>query len=53
MEKRCFICMSKMDESTGLCTNPNCVRSKPLSTPKFAKYAVKEKGKENAGAAEQ
>lgn len=34
MVKRCFLCGSKMDESTGLCTNPSCVRSRPLPTPK-------------------
>jgi hypothetical protein len=33
MEKRCFLCMHKMDESTGLCTNPDCVRSQPLPDP--------------------
>lgn len=32
MTKRCFLCGSKMD--AGLCTNPDCVRSKPLSDPK-------------------
>lgn len=34
--ERCFLCHKKMDEKnekTGLCTNPKCVRSKPL-TPK-------------------
>nr|DAF82073.1 MAG TPA: Protein of unknown function (DUF1588) [Caudoviricetes sp.] len=30
---RCFLCHKKMDSKTGLCTNPKCVRSKPL-TPK-------------------
>lgn len=34
MDKRCFLCLHKIDESTGLCTNPSCVRSKPLPTPK-------------------
>lgn len=29
--KRCFLCHKKMDEKTGLCTNPKCVRSKPIS----------------------
>ncbi len=49
MEKRCFLCMSKMDESTGLCTNPECVRSKPLPEPKAAKYGVnKEEEKQEA-----
>ena len=27
---RCFLCHKKMDSKTGLCTNPKCVRSKPL-----------------------
>lgn len=34
MTKRCFLCGSKMDEKTGFCTNPECVRSKPLPDPK-------------------
>ena len=34
MAKRCFLCGAKMDENTGLCTNPDCVRSKPLPDPK-------------------
>lgn len=34
MEKTCFICLHKMDKNTGLCTNPDCVRSKPLPNPK-------------------
>lgn len=34
MTKRCFLCGSKMDEKTGLCTNPDCVRSKPLPDQK-------------------
>lgn len=29
--ERCFLCHKKMDEKTGLCTNPNCVRSKPVT----------------------
>lgn len=37
MEKTCFICLHKMDESTGLCTNPECVRSQPLPRPKAEK----------------
>ena len=28
--ERCFLCHKKMDEKTGLCTNPDCVRSKPI-----------------------
>lgn len=53
MEKRCFLCMHKIDGATGLCTNPECIRSKPLPAPKAAKYTVTEKGKEDAGTAEQ
>lgn len=53
MTKRCFLCMSKMDEKTGLCTNLKCARSQPLPAPKIEKYTVNEKGKEDAGAAEQ
>ncbi len=34
MTKRCFLCMHKMDENTGLCTNTSCVRSQPLPDPK-------------------
>lgn len=45
-EKRCFLCMSKMDESTGLCKNPKCVRSKPLPEPKAAQYVKTEEKKE-------
>lgn len=48
MEKRCFLCMSKMDEKTGLCTNPKCVRSKPLAE----KAEVKERGKVKADESE-
>ena len=33
MTKRCFLCGAKMDENTGLCTNPDCVRSQPLPHP--------------------
>lgn len=29
---RCFLCHRKMDKKTGLCTNPNCVRSKPIKS---------------------
>lgn len=41
MEKTCFICLHKMDESTGLCTNPECVRSKPLPKPKSVEVNTK------------
>ncbi len=30
--ERCFLCHKKMDEKTGLCTNPKCVRSQPVKT---------------------
>lgn len=36
---RCFLCHRKIDKKTGLCTNPNCIRSKPINEEK-------EKGKE-------
>lgn len=39
---RCFLCHRKMDEKTGLCTNPNCVRSKPLK-PKTTTEETEEK----------
>lgn len=32
--ERCFVCHKKMDAKTGLCTNPKCVRSKPLKEKK-------------------
>lgn len=43
MEKRCFLYMSKMDEKTGLCTNPKCVRSKPLAEKAEVKEGDKVK----------
>lgn len=46
MEKRCFLCMSKMDEKTGLCTNPKCVRSKPLAEKAEVKEGDKVKTNE-------
>lgn len=45
MTKRCFLCLHKIDESTGLCTNPSCVRSKPLPKPQ-AEKAANEKTEE-------
>lgn len=48
MTKRCFLCGAKMDENTGLCTNPDCVRSQPLPNPEAkveAKVADEEKDK--------
>lgn len=47
MEKRCFLCMSKMDEKTGLCTNPKCVRSKPLAEKAEVKEGTKVKANES------
>lgn len=35
--ERCFLCHRKMDEKAGLCTNPKCVRSKPLPEKKEEK----------------
>ena len=32
--ERCFFCRKKMDTKTGLCTNPACPRSKPLTPPR-------------------
>lgn len=40
--ERCFICRKKMDEKTGLCTNPKCVRSKPLEPKKLENKEAKE-----------
>lgn len=42
--ERCFLCHRKMDEKTGLCTNPKCVRSKPLAE-KPVKTEVKKENK--------
>lgn len=47
MEKRCFLCMSKMDEKTGLCTNLKCVRSKPLAEKAEVKEGAKVKANES------
>lgn len=46
MVKRCFLCGSKMDESTGLCTNSECVRSKPLPKPQQPSQSNEEKTEE-------
>lgn len=40
--ERCFLCHRKMDEKTGLCTNPKCVRSQPLE-PKTAENSDEKK----------
>lgn len=49
MEKTCFICLHKMDENTGLCTNPDCVRSKPLPDPKEKTETTEGKQTEKSG----
>lgn len=49
MTKRCFLCGSKMDENTGLCTNTSCVRSQPLSDPKEKTEATEGKQTEKSG----
>ncbi len=43
MTKRCFLCGSKMDENTGLCTNTSCVRSQPLPDPKEKTETTEDK----------
>ena len=40
--ERCFLCHKRMDEKTGLCTNPKCVRSKPLKPKKLENKEEKE-----------
>lgn len=40
--ERCFLCHKKMDEKTGLCTNPKCVRSNPLEPKKVENKEAKE-----------
>lgn len=40
--ERCFLCHKKMDTKTGLCTNPKCVRSKPLKLKKLENKEAKE-----------
>ena len=40
--ERCFLCHKKMDEKTGLCTNPKCERSKPLEQKKLENKEAKE-----------
>lgn len=47
MTKRCFLCRSKMDDKTGLCTNPKCVRSKPLAEKAEEKEGDKVKANES------
>lgn len=49
MEKTCFICLHKMDENTGLCTNPDCVRSQPLPDPKEKTETTEGKQTEKSG----
>ena len=45
--ERCFICHKKMDEETWLCTNPKCVRSKPLTEKADEKEVDKVKANES------
>ena len=45
--ERCFLCHKKMDEKTGLCTNPKCVRSKPLAEKSEVKEGDKVKADES------
>lgn len=45
--KRCFLCHKKMDEKTGLCTNPKCVRSKPFAEKAEVKEGTKVKSNES------
>ena len=45
--ERCFICHKKTDEKTGLCTNPKCVRSKPLTEKAEEKEGDKVKANES------
>lgn len=49
MTKRCFLCGSKMDENTGLCTNASCVRSQPLPAPEAKVETTEEKQTEKSG----
>lgn len=45
--ERCFLCHKKMDKKTGLCTNPKCVRSKPLAEKAEVKEGTKVKANES------
>lgn len=45
--ERCFLCHKKMDKKTGLCTNPKCVRSKPLAEKAEVKERTKGKANES------
>lgn len=49
MTKRCFLCMHKMDENTGLCTNASCVRSQPLPDPEAKTETTEGKQTEKSG----
>ena len=44
---RCFLCHRKMNEKTGLCTNPKCVRSQPLPEKKEVEEGTKVKANES------
>lgn len=45
--ERCFLCHKKIDKKTGLCTNPKCVRSKPLKEKAEVKEGDKVKANES------
>lgn len=45
--ERCFLCHKKMDAKTRLCTNPKCVRSKPLAEKAEVKEGTKLKANES------
>ena len=45
--ERCFLCHKKMDAKTGPCTNPKCVRSKPLAEKAEVKERIKVKANES------
>lgn len=44
---QCFLCHKKMDEKMGLCTNPKCVRSKPIAEKAEVKEGDKVKANES------
>ena len=45
--ERCFLCHRKIDEKTGLCTNPKCVRSQPLAEKTEVKEGDEVKANES------
>lgn len=46
-DEKMFLCHKKMDEKTGLCTNPKCVRSKPLAEKTEVKEGDEVKANES------